>query len=35
MVISTCSAGSCGGIFLSGKKEEIILFPAAGDVLER
>lgn len=32
MVVSTSSAGSSGGIFLSGKKNEIILFLAVGDV---
>lgn len=34
MVIGTSSAGSTGGIFLSGKEDEIILFLAAGGVLE-
>lgn len=32
MVVSTSSAGSSGGIFLSGKENEIILFLAVGDV---
>lgn len=34
MVISTSSAGSSRGVFLSGEEGEIILFLAVRDVLE-
>lgn len=34
MVISTSSAGSSGGTFLSGREDETILFLAVGNVSE-